>query len=669
MTQELVGRRLAAALSRQGRSRRFVIALALVTTFTTSCKDDVAGLVPLATITVTPSAATLVVGTTQQFTAVGKDANGTVMSLTPIWTVGPGGGTITSAGLFTAGATPGSIGVTATSGAISGAATVNVTAGPLANISVTPSPATVAVGGTQQFTAVGTDAGGNIVTITPPVYWSVAAGGGVISANGMFTAGTAMGTFANTVTATSGTLSTTATVTVAAGPLASISVTPNPATVASGDTQQFIAMGRDAAGNAVPIPALGWSVAAGGGTISAAGLFTAGSASGTFSNSVTATSGSISGTATVAVPPAPVPLATITVSPNPATVAVGATQQFSAVGRDAAGNVVTITPPVAWRVAAGGGTINATGLFTAGSASGTYSNTVTMTSGAISGSATVMVTPDPGPLAFITVSPNPATVLTSSSQQFSAIGRDANGLEVPIPSPSWNVAAGGGSISATGLFTAGSTPGVYTNSVTLTSGGITGSATVIITSAAGPLATITVLPNPAMVPATTPQQFFAIGKSANGMEVPIPSPSWSVAGGGGSISATGLFTAGATPGTYGVTLTSGSISGSATVIVTTAPGPLATITVSPNPAVISVYYGPGSVSFSAVGRDATGVVVPITPVWAVVAGGGTINSSTGEFVSGTALGTFTNTVTATSGSVTGAATVVVQVFGSRRMKP
>jgi subtilisin family serine protease len=170
---------------------------------------------------------------------------------------------------------------------------------PVATITVTPNPATLASGATQQFTATGRDASGNVVPITP--VWSVVAGGGTIDGNGLFTAGTVAGTYTNTVTASSGGVTGTATVTVIAGPLASIVVTPNPAFVTRGATRQFTAAGKDASGNPVAITPT-WSVVAGGGTInSTTGLFTAGTATGTFPNTVQASSGTVSGTATVTV--------------------------------------------------------------------------------------------------------------------------------------------------------------------------------------------------------------------------------------------------------------------------------------------------------------------------------------------------------------------------------
>ena len=85
----------------------------------------------------------------------------------------------------------------------------------LATITVTPASPTLTAGNTQQFTAVGKDANGNDVSITPT--WSVEAGGGTIDNNGMFTAGSTAGTFTNTVKATSGGVSGTATVTVTGG--------------------------------------------------------------------------------------------------------------------------------------------------------------------------------------------------------------------------------------------------------------------------------------------------------------------------------------------------------------------------------------------------------------------------------------------------------------------
>lgn len=171
--------------------------------------------------------------------------------------------------------------------------------GSLSTLSVSPNPQSLAMNGTQQFTATGKDISGNAVASNAT--WSVVAGGGAISPSGVFTAGATAGTFTSTVKATSGSLSATATVIVMVGPLATITVMPNPVSVAVGGTLRYTAVGKDAGGNAVAITPV-WSVVANGGAIdSTTGVFTAGPTAGTYANTVKATSGTISGTATVVV--------------------------------------------------------------------------------------------------------------------------------------------------------------------------------------------------------------------------------------------------------------------------------------------------------------------------------------------------------------------------------
>ncbi len=479
----ITGYRIFRALSHTALSARALMVVVMAGVLTLAC--DVHGVTApgtLVSMTVTPNA-TLVAGTTQQMTAVGYDADGRTVPISPAWSIAAGGGTIVSTGMFTAGSVPGLYAntVVASVGSISARASMTIIPGALATIEVEPTPVVLGIGTTQQFTAEGHDAMGNVVPFTGT--WSVVAGGGAIDGNGVFTAGNLVGTYANTVQASSGGLKGTATVTVTPGPLASITVTPNPATMGVGVSQQFTATGKDASGNVVALTPV-WSVAAGGGTIDpATGLFTAGVLASTFTNTITATFGAISGTATVTVnAPAPV-LATITVSPNPVSVQANGTMQFAAVGRDGGGVIFPISPR--WTVVAGGGSIDpVTGLFTAAAGLGTFTNTIKATSGAISGFATVTVTAIPPVLATIVVTPNPGTVAAGGSQQFGAVGRDGLGNVFPT-SFVWSIdpLVGGGTIDInTGAFTAGAVAGTYTNTVRATSGAISGKATVIVTA-------------------------------------------------------------------------------------------------------------------------------------------------------------------------------------------
>jgi len=83
-------------------------------------------------------------------------------------------------------------------------------------------------------------------------------------------------------------------------------------------------------------------------------------------------------------------LTRISVSPGSAQVPTSGTQQFLATALDQFGNSLATQPSIAWSVS-GGGTINATGGFTAGSSSG-GPFTVNATSGSTVGSASVTVT-------------------------------------------------------------------------------------------------------------------------------------------------------------------------------------------------------------------------------------------------------------------------------------
>lgn len=82
----------------------------------------------LASITVSPSSATIGVNKTQLFSAIGKDSVGKIVQVSPTWSVQGNIGTISSTGLFTAGSVEGTGNVVATLDSLSASASVTVTA-------------------------------------------------------------------------------------------------------------------------------------------------------------------------------------------------------------------------------------------------------------------------------------------------------------------------------------------------------------------------------------------------------------------------------------------------------------------------------------------------------------------------------------------------------------
>ena len=89
------------------------------------------------------------------------------------------------------------------------------------------------------------------------------------------------------------------------------------------------------------------------------------------------------------------PLDHVVISPVTANITTSGTQQFTAVAEDSA-NATIPGLSFTWTIVNGGGSINSTGLFTAGNTTGTFTNTVnvTATQGSVTKTAlaTVIIT-------------------------------------------------------------------------------------------------------------------------------------------------------------------------------------------------------------------------------------------------------------------------------------
>jgi hypothetical protein len=107
-------------------------------------------------------------------------------------------------------------------------------------------------------------------------------------------------------------------------------------------------------------------------------------------------------------------------------------------------------------------------------------------SGESPNSAQVSARPFAPTLSSITVTPSPAFVAKGHAQQFTAVAKDQNGVALSTqPAFTWSV-SGGGTISGTGLFTAGTTAGgPFT--VTASSGGVNGTASVTVVNPVNPV--------------------------------------------------------------------------------------------------------------------------------------------------------------------------------------
>jgi hypothetical protein len=188
------------------------------------------------------------------------------------------------------------------------------------------------------------------------------------------------------------------------------------------------------------------------------------------------------------------------------------------------------------------------------------------------------------------VSPNPANLQTGGQQTFTAQGKDQNGQPM---SATFAWSATGGTIDQSGNYAAGPTAGTF--SVTATSGGVQGSATVNIASAPPNqiLTTIVVTPNPASTTTGGTVAFTAQGKDQNGNTM---SATFNWMTSAGTIDQSGKYTAPNATGSFDVSASSQGIVGHATVNVS-APG--ATLIVDDSDPAWSVVSGTWNRHFNA----------------------------------------------------------------------
>ncbi|HVI09275.1 MAG TPA: Ig-like domain-containing protein [Candidatus Binatia bacterium] len=170
----------------------------------------------VSSISITPAAASLAMGLTQQFTATATYSDQTTanVSSTATWTIGNQAiATVSSSGLAK-GVTTGSTTLTATLGAVSGTANVSVSNKTVTSLSVTPATATVAVGATVQLTATAAYSDGTNSNVSSSATWSSSSASATVSASGLVS-GVSVGS--TTITAAYSGQSATASLTVSSG--------------------------------------------------------------------------------------------------------------------------------------------------------------------------------------------------------------------------------------------------------------------------------------------------------------------------------------------------------------------------------------------------------------------------------------------------------------------
>ena len=559
---------------------------------------------PAANVTVSPSYASLDVSDTQQMTTTVKDGHGNpITGASVAWSSTNTSVATTSANGLVAAVGGGVADIRATSGSASGTARVDVgTTQPL----TAPTTLNLSLGSILPATdEIEILADWSAVSTAPGYGWSFAGGSSSPAQSGHDT------DRAETIVVDQITSSYTATVCAWAtrgtetGPqkcgtvsiparssapptITGLTVSPTGATLDSSDTQRFTAAAQMSDGSTATV-SVSWSAT--GGTVSTAGLYTAGSTAGSFQVTATEPGSGLTATAliTVQAPPSgPQPLT----APASVNLSLGASSGVRAIDLNTDWSSVTGADRYGWDF--DGETMSPP---QDGETTGT-SETLVIAQRYKAYTATVCVwalrgatevgpqtcsqitvpkegaTPPPPPtLSGVTVSPGSVSIDQGDTQQFTATGVMSDGTTQSV-SVAWS--ALGGSISSGGLYTAGSIDGSYTVTATETATGLSGSANVTVTDPSAPPPTvvqIVIQPGSTSLYQGGSQQYSCHAVMSDGTTQTGMTVNWSATG--GSISPAGYYTAGNSNGNYQVTVVdpASGMSATSSVDVSTPPPP------------------------------------------------------------------------------------------------
>lgn len=443
---------------------------------------------PIALVRIAPPAGTVAVGATLALQGEALDGTGTLLPNRVLdWvSSAPTVATVNASGLVT-GVSVGQTTISATGEGRTGTALITVIPTAIASISVLPNGGTIPAGATLLLVATPRDAGGQALTGRTLQWRSSNDAIATVSGSGLLTA-LSPGTVTITVSAPGegpggSTPSASVSVTVLIQPVASAVIVPSPTSVQVGQTVALTVNLFDSAGD--PLSATGRTITWASSNVAVATVNASGTVSGIAVGSATVTatittpgqSGSIQATADITVSNQPV--ASVLVTPSPATVHVGYSRQFTAVARNAAGQSLPGRAIVWTSSDQGLASVNAaSGLVTG---VGVGSLQIIATSEGVQGIASVTI--DLVGVSSVSVTPPSATVMPAQTVQLTAVPRDSAGNPIQGPAlggrpTSWtstNTAAA--TVSATGLVT-GVAQGAST--VQATVGGTTGQSAITV---------------------------------------------------------------------------------------------------------------------------------------------------------------------------------------------
>jgi hypothetical protein len=387
------------------------------------CNTTTGACVSPASVAVTPTNPSIALGTSQQMAATitYSDTSTGPGTSTVVWASSTTAtATINAAGLVTSVAV-GQTTISATLGSLSGSTTLSVTGALLTSIAVTPGNPSNPLGTTRQFTAIGSFSNNTTQDLSTQVAWASATAG-VATINNVGLA-TTVAVGDSVISATSGAIVGSTTLTVSSAQLVSIAVTPPTPSIQRFTQRQMIATGTYTNNTTLDLTSqANWttsdiSVATVSNTAGSNGLVT-GTNAGT--STITATANGVSGSTVVTV--TGVSLVSISITPNAPTVAKGIVVPFTATGTYSDSSSQNLTTIVTWSSSDTATAIISNALGSQGLASTVNAGTSTITATYGSITASTLLTVSPATLVSIAVTPTNPSIAKGTTQQFAATG-------------------------------------------------------------------------------------------------------------------------------------------------------------------------------------------------------------------------------------------------------
>jgi len=429
----------------------------------------------LVSIALSPSNPTVPLDTGQQLIATGTFSDGSTEQLASVtWSssnpaaVGITGDASNMGAAYALGK-GGTATVSACAGSVCGSTTVTVGPPALVSIAVSPANGIIPAGESLPFAATGTYSDGSKKNLTASVTWSLSDPYvAMIAAGGMAT-GWAMGT--TSISATSGSVTGTANLTVIPAAVVGLNITPATLFMSVGSSLQLQAIATLSDGSTREMNAnVAWSLQGTGiATVSSAGIVTADQVGA--ATILAQTSGfTASASLTVA------PVSALNIVPATLSLAPGTSSQLQAIATLSDGRMQDLTAIIAWSSTQPGiASVSSGGLVTALQVGST---TILAGGNGVTGSVSLTVA---APTA-LNIVPSPLSMVLGSSSQLQAMATLSDGTTENITGTgtvAWSSAQPGiAGVNSGGMATANQ---VGATTILAEAGGVTGSVSVTVT--------------------------------------------------------------------------------------------------------------------------------------------------------------------------------------------